>query len=325
MSAEEIQKTRDKFNSKIKKGGNVGKNAEKLLNKFDDAVAEQDWKKAREIAGMEQRGLFGKLFQDSQGNTQWGKVLGLAAGGIVGYGIGALFSKADVNAVAVEKCPKVFAVGKDAIPIRVVVDQEKDACSGQGMEVLSGFTFGFVPCKHSTDSSVRVTVSVFGVEQASSLSFRTEYWMALTNPLVLAFGSPENDCHPAFSRSGIALNAIDEGTEASRVFSESVAAVVAQILIEQESRGVYFAAKNNLRPDAAVGEKYGILLDKGLISKDEYEQAIVRYAELRDPSRIAIDIGKLRDQGVISQEDYRDEVLKAFHAKQQDADKGSGQ
>lgn len=228
----------------------------------------------------------------------------------------------DVNAVAMEKYPKVFAAGKDAIPIRVVVDQEKDACSGQGMEVLSGFTFGFLPCKHSTDSSVRVAVSVFGVEQASSLSFRTEYWMALTNPLVLAFGSPENDCHPAFSRSGIALNAIDEGAGASRVFSESVAAVVAQILVEQESRSVYFTAKNSLRPDAAVGEKYGILLDKGLISKDEYEQAIIRYAELRDPSRVAIDIGKLRDQGVISPEDYRDEVLKVFNAKTRESDKG---
>ena len=230
----------------------------------------------------------------------------------------------DVNAVAIEKYPKVFAIGKDAVPIRVVVDQEKDACSGQGMEVLSGFTFGFVPCKHSTDSSVRVTVSVFGVEKPSVLSFKTSFWLALTNPIVLAFGSPENESHPAFSHSGLGLNAIDEGTGASRVFAESVAAAVAQILVEQESSGVYFAAKNNLRPDAAIGEKYGILLDKGLISKDEYEQAIVRYAELRDPSRVAIDIGKLRDQGVISPEDYRDEILKAFHAKPQDADKGNG-
>ena len=103
MSKEEIKKVHDKFNSIMKKGGSKAKNAERLLNKFDDYVAEGNWKKAREIAGMEKRGLFGKLFQDSKGNVQWGKVLGLAAGGIVGYGIGALFTKADKNAPMTEK------------------------------------------------------------------------------------------------------------------------------------------------------------------------------------------------------------------------------
>ena len=229
----------------------------------------------------------------------------------------------DVNAVAMEKYPKVFAAGKDAIPIRVVVDQEKDACSGQGTEVVNGFTLGLIPAKLTTDTSVRVTVSVFGVEKPSVLTFKTSFWLALTNPIVLSFGSPENESHPAFSHSGLGLNAIDEGKGASKVFAESVAAAVAKALAEQEASGAYFAAKNNLRPDAAVGEKYGILLDKGLISKDEYEQAIVRYAELRDPSRVAIDIGRLRDQGVISKEDYRQEILKAFGAKTEgDRDEG---
>ena len=97
MSKEEISKVHKRFESIIAKGGRAGKNAEKLLSKFDDAVAEGDWKRARELSGKENRGLFGKLFQDSKGKVQWGKVIGLAAGGIVGYGIGALFTKADVN------------------------------------------------------------------------------------------------------------------------------------------------------------------------------------------------------------------------------------
>ena len=97
MSKEEISKVHKRFESIIARGGRAGKNAEKLLSKFDDAVAEGDWKRARELSGKENRGLFGKLFQDSKGKVQWGKVIGLAAGGLVGYGIGALFTKADVN------------------------------------------------------------------------------------------------------------------------------------------------------------------------------------------------------------------------------------
>ena len=90
MTEEEIKKTRDKFQSLMKHGGNKAKNAEKLLNKFDDYVAEQDWKNARKIAGMEQRGLFGKLFQDSKGNMKWGKLAATALGGVVGLGISTL-------------------------------------------------------------------------------------------------------------------------------------------------------------------------------------------------------------------------------------------
>ena len=93
MSEEEIKKTRDKFESLMKHGGNKAKNAEKLLNKFNDYVAEQDWKRAREIAGMEQRGLFGKLFQDSKGNIQWGKLAGTALFGVAGYLGASLFTK----------------------------------------------------------------------------------------------------------------------------------------------------------------------------------------------------------------------------------------
>lgn len=111
MTKEEIEKTRAKFQSIMKRGGTAGKNAEKLLDKFNDYVAEQNWKKAREIAGMEKRGVFGKLFQDSKGNIKLGTVLGTAAGFALGgpvgallYGaIGSLFNKTDPNAPMTEQ------------------------------------------------------------------------------------------------------------------------------------------------------------------------------------------------------------------------------
>ena len=140
MTKEEIQKTRDEFNSKIKKGGNVGKNAEKLLSKFDDAVAEQDWKKAREIAGAEQRGLFGKLFQDSRGNIKWGTVVGGVLGGIPGMLVGSLFNKTDVNKPMTEEEVKsnrerllklVNAGGNGAKAAQKVLDQFDEAVTEQ--------------------------------------------------------------------------------------------------------------------------------------------------------------------------------------------------
>lgn len=103
MSQSEIDKVHAKFNSIISKGGSGAKAAEKLLNRFDDAVADGDWKRARDIAGMEKQGIFGKLFKDSKGNVQWTKVIGTATFGVAGYLAGALFSKADVNKPMTEK------------------------------------------------------------------------------------------------------------------------------------------------------------------------------------------------------------------------------
>lgn len=109
MTEEEVKKTRDKFQKMIEKGGSGAKSAEKLLSKFDDAVSEQDWKRAREIAGMEQRGLFGKLFQNSDGSVKWSRVLGAAGaalgplGMIAGFVGGALFEKTDENKPMDEK------------------------------------------------------------------------------------------------------------------------------------------------------------------------------------------------------------------------------
>ena len=97
MTKEEIDKTRAKFQSIMKKGGMAAKNAERLLDKFDDYVAEGNWKEARKIAGAEKRGLFGKLFQDSKGNIQWGRLIGGIALGPVGYLIGSWFDKTDEN------------------------------------------------------------------------------------------------------------------------------------------------------------------------------------------------------------------------------------
>ena len=103
MTKEEIDKTRAKFQSIMKKGGMAAKNAERLLDKFDDYVAEGNWKEARKIAGAEKRGLFGKLFQDSKGNIQWGRLIGTVLTGGVGYLIGSMFDKADVNKPMSEK------------------------------------------------------------------------------------------------------------------------------------------------------------------------------------------------------------------------------
>ena len=93
MEEGEIEKVRAKFESLAGKGN---KQAEKLLDKFNDYVEEGEWKKARELAGMEERGLFGKMFQDSKGNIQWGSAIG-AAFGPMGWLIGSLFNKADKN------------------------------------------------------------------------------------------------------------------------------------------------------------------------------------------------------------------------------------
>ena len=93
MEEGEIEKVRAKFESLAGKGN---KQAEKLLDKFNDYVEEGEWKKARELAGMEERGLFGKMFQDSKGNIQWGSAIG-AAFGPMGWLIGSLFNKTDKN------------------------------------------------------------------------------------------------------------------------------------------------------------------------------------------------------------------------------------
>ncbi len=94
LTEEEQEKTRAKFNSMIGKGN---KQAEKLLEKFNDACSEGEWKKAREIAGLEEKGLLGKMFTDSKGNVKWGSAIG-AAFGPVGYLIGSLFNSADKDA-----------------------------------------------------------------------------------------------------------------------------------------------------------------------------------------------------------------------------------
>ena len=97
MTEEEIKKVHAKFDSIIAKGGDAANKAEKLKDKFDQYVADGNWKKAREIAGMEKRGLFGKLFQDSKGNVKWGRLAMTAAFGVTGYAVSWLFAKKDEN------------------------------------------------------------------------------------------------------------------------------------------------------------------------------------------------------------------------------------
>lgn len=64
MSKEEIDKVRNKYNSIIQRGGPSAKNAERILDKFDDYVAEGDWKRARKLAGeqFQSKGFVGSVF-----------------------------------------------------------------------------------------------------------------------------------------------------------------------------------------------------------------------------------------------------------------------
>lgn len=63
MTPAEIEKIHAKYNSIIKRGGPAAKSAQRLLDKFDDYVAEGDWKRAREIAGsqFQSKGFFGSI------------------------------------------------------------------------------------------------------------------------------------------------------------------------------------------------------------------------------------------------------------------------
>ena len=63
MTPAEIEKIHAKYNSIIKRGGPAAKSAQRLLDKFDDYVAEGDWKRAREIAGsqFQSKGVFGSI------------------------------------------------------------------------------------------------------------------------------------------------------------------------------------------------------------------------------------------------------------------------
>lgn len=63
MTPAEIEKIHAKYDSIIKRGGPAAKSAQRLLDKFDDYVAEGDWKRAREIAGsqFQSKGLFGSI------------------------------------------------------------------------------------------------------------------------------------------------------------------------------------------------------------------------------------------------------------------------
>ena len=63
MSAADIEKVRAKYNSIIKRGGPTARNAQRLLDKFEDYVADGDWKRARQIAGtqFQSKGLFGSI------------------------------------------------------------------------------------------------------------------------------------------------------------------------------------------------------------------------------------------------------------------------
>ena len=63
MTPAEIDKIHAKYNSIIRRGGPAAKSAQRLLDKFDDYVAEGDWKRAREIAGsqFQSKGLVGSI------------------------------------------------------------------------------------------------------------------------------------------------------------------------------------------------------------------------------------------------------------------------
>ena len=221
-----------------------------------------------------------------------------------------------VNAVAVEELPDVFSAEADAIPVRVVVDRgQEDKVSGSWTVTASAFTYGLIPVHLTGGESYRVMVTAFGIAGESDVRLLTGERMDIIFPWGLIPVSPEDESDPVFQRSGLALKAYDEYDGAADVFARTLVHSVAKVLMDKEASGVYFTARNDLRPDCGKTAEYDILLGKGLITRDEYEKAIIRYAEQRDPSRVAIDFARLRDQGVITAEDYRSEVLKAFKAK----------
>ena len=221
-----------------------------------------------------------------------------------------------VNAVAVEELPEVFSTETDAIPVRVVVDRgQEDEMSGSWTVTASAFTYGLIPTYLTGGETYRVMVTAFGIAGESDIRLSTGLRMDIIFPWGLIPVSPEDESDPVFQRTGLALKAYDEYDGAANVFARTLVRSVAKVLMDKEASGVYFVARNDLRPDCGKTAEYDILLRKGLITRDEYEKAIVRYAEQRDPSRVAIDFARLRDQGVITAEDYRGEVLKTFHAK----------
>lgn len=220
-----------------------------------------------------------------------------------------------VNAIAEKRRPDVFSSQLNSIPVRVTVENGTNTLWDVNWMLINGYTFGLVPRMWVGESTCSVTVEAFGVSNSTEVVYREAGRTSFISLLGFIAPAVKDEASPHFSFSGWNAHEYDAGGEYCRVFAETIVDTVAQILSRQETSGAFLGAKSNLRPDPAIGKKYGILLDRGLISKEEYEQAIVRYAETRDPSRVAIDIGKLRDQGVISQEDYRQEILKAFGAE----------
>ena len=229
-----------------------------------------------------------------------------------------------VNAVAAREFPAVFSLDKDAVPIRVAIHGGVDDTSGTAGPLLSGFTFGIFPAVQSTWSDCEIKVSAFGIQEERPFKVYTGRRMSLLGPLGFIALSPQDENDPIYMSRGLLSFPVEEYDGAVDVLTRTIVPVIVSILKKQESCGAYFTARNGLKPDYAKAAEYDLILESGLITRGEYESAIIRYAEQRDPSRVAVDFAKLRDQGVISSEDYRNEVLKVFHVKPQDTDKGSG-
>ena len=60
LKQQEIDKFRESMNRKMKIGGSQGKIAERKLEAFEDAIAVENWKKARAISKMKHQGIFEK-------------------------------------------------------------------------------------------------------------------------------------------------------------------------------------------------------------------------------------------------------------------------
>ena len=87
MTAEEIKGFQKKIQAQIKKSGGKNKMLQDLLDKFNDAVYEEDWKKARALSGKKAEGLLnGKSAGRNIGMIAGAALgpLGMVAGALIG-------------------------------------------------------------------------------------------------------------------------------------------------------------------------------------------------------------------------------------------------
>ena len=223
--------------------------------------------------------------------------------------VGAL-PEEDINAWAVRLMPKVFSTDGNAIPIRITVD---NPVNNHDLDHISKVILsGLLPHSYYSESTCKVDVEAFGVCKETEISLIS----AIDQFSIISSGRPIfKESIATFEKTGFAMKANAVTENAVEVFARTIVPAVAAILKQNEQSGIYFKARNDLKPDVNKAEEFRLLLEKGLIDKPEYERSIIRYAELYDPSRVAVEFKMLCENGVISFDEYKNEVIKCFNAE----------